>query len=116
MNHTRGACPKRGGGSARPPASVDLPTEGEEVTVDIPAGAPADVDGPALDLFQVLGPRTGDALPLDAVPFSPEVAYVIRCQDVANGGLGHVPAAVAVEGGGAEPVAPGDGAERYPLQ
>ena len=106
---------RRGGGGSRPPAPVDLSPE-VKVAVAIPVGGAANVVGPTLDLLQELAPRGVDAQPLGAVPFSPEVAYDIRCQDVANGGLGHVPAAVAVEGGGADPVVRGDGAERIGLQ
>ena len=106
---------RRGGGSSRPPAPVNLPVDGK-VAVDTPDGAPGSVGRPTQDLLQVLGPLGFDTLPLGAVPCSPEVASVDRCQDVANRGLGHVPAAVAEEGGWADPVVRGDGAERVGLQ
>ena len=82
----------------------------------MPAGAPRGGDGSAPDLDQVFAPRGGDESPRGSVPLSPTIASYSRFHDVPHRERVHVPAAVAVEGAGADPVATGDGAEREPLQ
>ena len=92
-------------------APVDLSGEGEvaETINNVVAHAPGDVAGPVRHFEQVFDQRGVDPLPLRAVPLLPEVAFASRLHDVAHCGRIHVPAAMAEDGRGAEPVAPGDG-------
>ena len=66
--------------------------------------------GSPLHLNQVRQPRRGDALPFAAGPPGPK-AVITGCQQLVNGVRGHVLGSVAVNCGGTQAVATGDGAE-----
>ena len=66
--------------------------------------------GSPLHLNQVRQPRRGDALQFAAGPPGPK-AVITGCQQLVNGVRGQVLGSVAVNCGGTQPVATGDGAE-----
>ena len=66
--------------------------------------------GSPLYLNQVRQPRRGDALQFAAGPPGPK-AILTGCQQIVNGVRGHVLGSVAVNCGGTQAVAAGDGAE-----
>ena len=67
-------------------------------------------EGRPFILNQVRQPRRGDALPFAAGPPGPK-AVITGCQQIANGVRVHVLGSVAVNCGGTQAVATGDGAE-----